>query len=36
VLAGNSSFNTGNSISGGLPKYSRNRIRTIAAFLEKE
>jgi hypothetical protein len=36
VLAGNSSFNTGNSISAGLPKYSRNRIRAIAALLEKE
>ncbi len=36
VLAGNSSFNTGNSISGGLPKYSRNRIKAIAALLEKE
>jgi hypothetical protein len=35
VLAGNSSFNTGNSISAGLPKYSRNRIRAVAAFLEK-
>jgi hypothetical protein len=36
VLAGNSSFNTGNSISAGLPKYSRNRVKAIAAFLEKE
>jgi hypothetical protein len=36
VLAGNSSFNTGNSISAGLPKYSRNRVRAIAALLEKE
>ena len=36
VLAGNSSFNTGNSISAGLPKYSRNRIQAIAALLEKE
>jgi hypothetical protein len=35
VLAGNSSFNTGDSISGGLPKYSRNRVRAIAALLEK-
>ena len=35
VLAGNSSFNTGNSISGGLPKYSRNRIQAIAGLLEK-
>ena len=36
VLAGNSSFNTGNSISGGLPKYSRNRVKAIAGLLEKE
>jgi hypothetical protein len=35
VLAGNSSFNTGNSISGGLPKYARNRVKAIAALLEK-
>ena len=36
VLAGNSSFNTGNSISAGLPKYSRNRVKAIATLLEKE
>ena len=36
VLAGNSSFNTGNSISAGLPKYSRNRLQAIAEILEKE
>jgi hypothetical protein len=35
VLAGNSSFNTGTSISAGLPKYSRNRVKAIAAMLEK-
>jgi hypothetical protein len=35
VLAGNSSFNTGDSISGGLPKYSRNRVKAIATLLEK-
>jgi hypothetical protein len=35
VLAGNSSFNNGDSISGGLPKYSRNRIKAVAALLEK-
>ncbi len=35
VLAGNSSFNTGSSISAGLPKYARNRIKAIAALLEK-
>jgi hypothetical protein len=34
VLAGNSSFNTGNSISAGLPKYSRNRIKAVAELLE--
>jgi len=35
VLAGNSSFNTGNSISAGLPKYSRNRIKAVATLLER-
>jgi hypothetical protein len=35
VLAGNSSFNTGNSISAGLPKYSRNRVKAVAAALER-
>jgi len=35
VLAGNSSFNTGNSISAGLPKYSRNRVKALATLLEK-
>jgi hypothetical protein len=35
VLAGNSSFNTGNSISAGLPKYSRNRVKAVAALLER-
>lgn len=33
VLAGNSSFNTGNSISAGLPSYSRNRIEAMATAL---
>ncbi len=33
VLLGNSSFNTGKSISAGLPKYTRNRIKAIAGFL---
>ncbi|RAI34791.1 hypothetical protein, partial [Rhodoplanes roseus] len=33
VLAGNSSFNTGTSISAGLPSYSRNRIEGIATQL---
>jgi len=36
VLVGNSSFNTGNSLSAGLPVYVRNRIKTIAAVLERE
>jgi hypothetical protein len=35
VLMGKSSFNTGNSISAGLPDYVRNRIRAIAEILEK-
>lgn len=33
VLMGKSSFNTGNSISAGLPSYVRNRIRSIAEML---
>jgi hypothetical protein len=36
VLMGQSSFNSGNSISGGLPKYARNEISTIAGILEKD
>jgi hypothetical protein len=36
VLAGNSSFNTGNSISAGLPKYARNEISMIAGILQKD
>jgi hypothetical protein len=36
VLAGKSSFNTGTSISAGLPAYTRNQIKAIAAILEKE
>jgi hypothetical protein len=35
VLLGQSSFNTGNSISAGLPNYVRNRIKAIAALLDK-
>jgi hypothetical protein len=35
VLLGNSSFNTGNSISAGLPSYVRNRIKAIAGMLER-
>jgi hypothetical protein len=34
VLMGNSSFNTGDSISAGLPSYARHRIGAIAALLE--
>ena len=33
VLMGHSSFNSGNSISAGLPQYARNEIRTIAGIL---
>ena len=36
VLMGKSSFNTGSSISAGLPDYARNRIKAIAAILQKE
>jgi hypothetical protein len=36
VLVGKSSFNTGSSISAGLPDYARNRIKAIAAILDKE
>jgi hypothetical protein len=35
VLLGNSSFNTGSSISAGLPVYTRNRIKAIAELLNK-
>jgi hypothetical protein len=34
VLVGNSSFNSGNSISAGLPAYARNQIKAVAAVLE--
>jgi hypothetical protein len=34
VLLGYSSFNTGNSISSGLPNYVRNRIKAIAGILD--
>jgi hypothetical protein len=34
VLMGQSSFNSGNSISAGLPKYARNEIKTVAGLLE--
>ena len=35
VLVGNSSFNTGSSISAGLPAYVRNRIKAIATIIER-
>ena len=36
VLAGKSSFNTGTSISAGLPEYTRNQVKAVAAIMEKE
>ena len=36
VLMGQSSFNYGNSISAGLPKYARNEIRTVAGLLARD
>jgi len=36
VLMGQSSFNSGNSISAGLPKYARNEIATIAGLLTRD
>ncbi|MGA7790563.1 MAG: hypothetical protein WCA56_20640 [Xanthobacteraceae bacterium] len=33
VLMGQSSFNSGNSISAGLPKYARDEIKTVAGLL---
>jgi hypothetical protein len=35
VLMGRSSFNSGNSISAGLPQYARNEIKTVAGILDK-
>ncbi|WP_230533318.1 hypothetical protein [Microvirga roseola] len=35
VLMGRSSFNTGDSISAGLPDYARNRIRGLAGLLDR-
>jgi hypothetical protein len=34
VLMGNSSFNTGTSISAGLPVYSRNRLKAVAEIMQ--
>jgi hypothetical protein len=36
VLMGQSSFNSGSSISAGLPKYARNEIKTVAGILAKD
>jgi hypothetical protein len=36
VLMGQSSFNSGTSLSGGLPKYARSEISTIAGILEND
>jgi hypothetical protein len=36
VLMGQSSFNSGSSISAGLPKYARNEISMIAGILQKD
>lgn len=36
VLAGKSSFNSGNSLSAGLPVYSRNSVKAIASILDRE
>jgi hypothetical protein len=36
VLMGQSSFNSGDSISAGLPKYARNEIGTIAGILQRD
>jgi hypothetical protein len=36
VLMGQSSFNSGESISAGLPKYARNEIRTVAGLLARD
>ena len=35
VLLGQSAFNTGNSLSAGLPVYVRNRIKAIAGMLDR-
>jgi hypothetical protein len=36
VLMGQSSFNSGSSISAGLPKYARNEIATVAGLLAQD
>jgi len=35
VLAGKSSFNSGKSLSAGLPVYARNQVKAIAAILDR-
>jgi hypothetical protein len=35
VLAGKSSFNTGNSLSAGFPVYARNSVKAIAGILDR-
>ena len=35
VLSGRSSFNSGNSLSAGLPIYARNQVKAIAAILDR-
>ena len=36
VLAGKSSFNSGNSLSAGLPVYARGSVKAIAALIERQ
>jgi hypothetical protein len=36
VLIGKSSFNTGSSLSAGLPSYARNEIKAVAGILDQE
>ena len=36
VLAGKSSFNTGRSLSAGLPVYARSSVKAIAALIQNE
>jgi hypothetical protein len=36
LLMGNSSFNSGDSLSAGLPKYARSRFKAIADMLDRE
>jgi hypothetical protein len=36
VLMGNSSFNTGRSLSAGLPSYTRNQIQAVAGLLTRD